>query len=68
MCAHVEISDIDEARDRRIRELLDRFSDVRSGNIGEPQKHVEFEPMPEASPVQEPAAPAVAPEPVSVPA
>lgn len=38
------------------------------GNIGEPVKTVEFEPMPESVPVVEPAAPAVAPEPEPVPA
>lgn len=34
------------------------------GNIGEPVKTVEFEPMPAEAPVIEPAAPSVAPEPV----
>jgi len=39
------------------------------GNIGEPVKTVEFEPMPETVPMVEPAAPSVAPaEPVKVPA
>lgn len=39
------------------------------GNIGEPVKTVEFEPMPETAPVIEPAAPSVAPvEPEKVPA
>lgn len=37
------------------------------GNIGEPQKHIEFEPMPETEPVHEPAAPEVEPEPEEVP-
>jgi hypothetical protein len=32
------------------------------GNIGEPVKTVEFEPMPETVPVVEPAAPVVEPE------
>ena len=38
--------------------------DIRGGNIGEPQKHVEFEPLPEAAPVEEPAAPVREAEPV----
>lgn len=37
------------------------------GNIGEPVKTVEFEPMPESAPVVEPAAPSPA-EPEKVPA
>jgi len=32
------------------------------GDIGEPIRHIEFEPMPETEPVKEPAAPAVEPE------
>lgn len=41
------------------------------GDIGEPVRHVEFEPMPDSVPVEEPAAPATpAPErePEKVPA
>lgn len=32
------------------------------GDIGEPQKHIEFEPFPESEPVKEPAAPEREPE------
>jgi hypothetical protein len=66
MCGHVEIAEIDEARASRIKEFLERFSSPKSGNIGEPQKHVEFEPMPDEVPVAEPAAPAPVQEPVPV--
>lgn len=40
------------------------------GNIGEPVRHVEYEPLPDSVPVEEPAAPEVAParEPEKVPA
>lgn len=34
------------------------------GQIGEPQKEIEFEPFPATEPVKEPAAPTPAPEPV----
>lgn len=34
------------------------------GNIGNPVKTVEFEPMPTEAPIVEPSAPAVQPEPV----
>lgn len=39
------------------------------GDIGEPIRHIEFEPMPETAPVEEPAAPQVEPvkEPVKEP-
>jgi hypothetical protein len=40
------------------------LKEIRGGNIGEPQKHVEFEPLPEAAPVEEPAAPVREAEPV----
>lgn len=33
-------------------------------DIGEPVREVEFEPMPETAPVEEPAAPVKTPEPV----
>lgn len=36
------------------------------GDIGEPIKHIELEPLPTSVPVEEPAAPAV-PEPAAVP-
>lgn len=45
-----------------------RKADQRMGNIGEPVKTVEFEPMPETVPVVEPAAPAPAPVEEPVPA
>lgn len=64
MCAHVEISEIDEERAERIKEELEKILQPRSGNIGEPVRHVEFEPLPDAVPVTEPAAPAVQPEPI----
>lgn len=35
--------------------------------IGEPQKEIEFEPFPQAEPLQEPAAPTPEREPVQVP-
>ena len=40
------------------------------GDIGEPVRHVEYEPMPETAPIEEPAAPSVEParEPEKVPA
>lgn len=39
------------------------------GDIGEPVRHIELEPMPESVPIPEPAPePVVAPEPVEVPA
>lgn len=34
------------------------------GDIGKPERHIEFEPMPETIPVHEPAAPAPSREPV----
>jgi hypothetical protein len=34
------------------------------GQIGEPQKEIEFEPFPATEPVKEPAAPTPTPEPV----
>lgn len=37
------------------------------GDIGEPVRHVEFEPMPTTAPVEEPAAPSVPSEPVPEP-
>jgi hypothetical protein len=36
------------------------------GDIGEPVRHVEFEPFPETAPIEEPAAPT--PAPVETPA
>ena len=36
---------------------------IEMAEIGEPQREVEFEPMPETVPVQEPAAPVKTPEP-----
>jgi hypothetical protein len=32
------------------------------GNIGEPQRHIEFEPMPESEPIHEPSPSVPAPE------
>lgn len=34
------------------------------GNIGEPVRHVEFEPLPETAPIEEPAVAPAEPEPV----
>lgn len=34
---------------------------VRDGDIGEPQRHIEFEPMPTTAPIKEPS-PQVVPE------
>jgi hypothetical protein len=50
-----------------IKSLL-REAEIRMGDIGEPVKTVEFEPMPETVPIVEPAAPAVAPAEEPVPA
>lgn len=36
------------------------------GDIGNPQKEIEFEPMPVTEPVKEPAVPTPAPEPAGV--
>lgn len=38
------------------------------GDIGEPLKHIELEPLPDTVPVQEPAAPSVEPAPAPAPA
>lgn len=69
MCAHVEVSEIDEARAARIREAFDAFSrEIRAGDIGEPQKHVEMEPMPESAPVEAPVEAPAAPIAEPIPA
>lgn len=36
------------------------------GDVGEPKRVIEFEPLPESAPIEEPAAPAPEPEKVPV--
>lgn len=47
----------------------DAYHGVRMGNIGEPLKHIELEPLPETAPVEAPVtAPTPEPEPALEPA
>ena len=41
-----------------------RIGDIRMGDIGEPVRKIEFEPLPQTAPVEEPAAPKPEREPV----
>ncbi len=67
-----ELNDREEMPFERIADLMEEEWELKPkrrtkmGNIGEPQRHIEFEPFPETAPVEEPAAPAVAPEAVPV--
>lgn len=56
---------------KAVERSLRRPGQVRMGDIGEPVKHIELEPMPESEPIKEPTpAPAPMPErePEKVPA
>lgn len=67
MCGRIRNIDWSQiSRDSIIRRTLEEVVEIRNGNIGEPQRHIELEPMPETAPIEEPAAPAVQPETVPV--
>lgn len=57
---------ISKERKRMCRQCKVDRRTVRNGDIGEPKRYIEFEPLPESVPIEEPAAPA--PEPEKVPA
>lgn len=63
MCGRIRNIDWSQITlDNLVRQTLEEVVEIRNGNIGEPQRHIEFEPLPDEVPVTEPAAPAVQPE------